>query len=179
MKLILRCLWRGLGVGFRDHLGSKIGVSGHLGTSWSALGASWRESWSVLERLEHLGSSLERLGARLGGRVPFSPEPKGLERQVRGSLPVASARGVVGTLHRPVWPSSPPKTLLAAHSSLLIPSDHCSGLSLPLIDCPQALFPLKSSLPVDFWCLPEVPNPSKPCWGLHGAQNLQKSSFPS
>ena len=39
---------------------------------------------------------MERLGACLGVAAPFDPGPEGFERQVRGSLPVALARRVVG-----------------------------------------------------------------------------------
>ena len=92
MKLILRCLWRGLGVGFRDHLGSKIGVSGRLGASWRRLGASWKRLGQRLEASCRVCRVLERLGTRLGVVGLISGGPEGLERQVRGSLPVALAR---------------------------------------------------------------------------------------
>ena len=93
MKSILRCLLRGRGVGFRDHLGSKIGVSERLGASWRRLGASWKRLGQRLEASCRICRVLERLGARLGVVSPFSGGPEGFERQVRGSLPVALARG--------------------------------------------------------------------------------------
>ena len=147
MKLILRCLWRGLGVGFRTHLGSKIGVLGRLGPSWRRLGASWKRLGQRLEASCRVCRVLERLGTRLGVVGPFSAEPKGFERQVRGNLPVAPAGGADGGLDSLISPSSP-RSLLPTYRSLLPTDRHlsCQETDLSLANRQISLLPTDRSL---------------------------------